>query len=67
MLSRRALNVMPKLVRGMASGAAEARPMTRFVQYPFDKTKMTEVTEWFNGTGIAATIVQRGAPRRAAV
>ena len=30
--------------------------MTRFVQYPFDKTKMTEVTEWFDGTGIAATI-----------
>ena len=30
--------------------------MTRFVQYPFDKTKMAEVTEWFDGTGIAKTI-----------
>merc|ERR1719499_2789950 len=23
-----------------------ARPMTRFVQYPFDKTKMEEVSAW---------------------
>jgi len=26
--------------------SAEARPMTRFVQYPFDKTKMEEVRAW---------------------
>ena len=26
------------------------------MQYPFDKTKMAEVTEWFDGTGIAANI-----------
>ena len=25
-----------------------ARPMTRFVQYPFDKTKMEEVRAWVN-------------------
>ena len=27
--------------------------MTRFIQYPFDKTKMAEVTEWAKGTGMA--------------
>jgi len=26
--------------------AADARPMTRFIQYPMDKTKMAEVKEW---------------------
>ena len=26
--------------------------MTRFIQYPFDKTKMTEVREWANGVGL---------------
>ena len=34
----------------LMSGAA--RPMTRFIQYPFDKTKMTEVREWANGVGL---------------
>ena len=29
-----------------------ARPMTRFVQYPFDKSKMTEVRAWVNESGI---------------
>jgi hypothetical protein len=53
MLMRRALNVVPTLARGMST---EARPMTRFVQYPFDKTKMAEVTEWFEGTGIGPTM-----------
>ena len=32
----------------MMSGDA-ARPMTRFVQYPFDKSKMAEVRDWVNG------------------
>ena len=27
--------------------------MTRFVQYPFDKTKMAEVTEWAKESGMA--------------
>ena len=27
--------------------------MTRFIQYPFDKTKMAEVREWANGVGLA--------------
>ena len=54
---RRALTSMPVLARGMSRGmATEARPMTRFIQYPFDKTKMAEVTEWFDSSGIAATI-----------
>lgn len=29
-----------------------AAAMTRFIQYPFDKTKMTEVREWANGVGL---------------
>merc|ERR1712194_480896 len=33
-----------------------ARPMTRFVQYPFDKTKMAEVREWLNSSGMGAKI-----------
>ena len=28
----------------------------RFVQYPFDKTKMAEVTEWIEGSGLLKTI-----------
>ena len=47
---RRALAVMPTLARGMST---EARPMTRVVQYPFDKTKMAEVTEWAKESGMA--------------
>lgn len=34
--------------------------MTRFVQYPFDKTKMTEVREWVNQSGLPAKL--RAAP-----
>ena len=26
--------------------------MTRFIQYPFDKTKMAEVREWAKGVGL---------------
>jgi len=48
-----ALTMMPKLTRGMSK---DARPMTRFIQYPFDKTKMAEVTEWFDKSGIAKTV-----------
>merc|ERR1712046_50357 len=29
-----------------------SRPMTRFIQYPFDKTKMEEVRTWINETSI---------------
>merc|ERR1719174_2664696 len=51
---RRALNIVPTLTRrGMST---EARPMSRFIQYPFDKTKMAEVTEWFDSSGMAATL-----------
>ena len=28
--------------------SSDARPMTRFIQYPFDKTKMAEVRAWTN-------------------
>merc|ERR1711935_38124 len=33
-----------------------ARPMTRFVQYPFDKTKMVEVRDWVNTSGLPAKL-----------
>jgi len=33
-----------------------ARPMTRFIQYPFDKTKMVEVREWVNSSDITPTM-----------
>mmetsp|Transcript_23362 Transcript_23362/g.59004 ORF Transcript_23362/g.59004 Transcript_23362/m.59004 type:complete len:126 (+) Transcript_23362:115-492(+) len=36
--------------------STEARPMTRFVQYPFDKTKMAEVREWVNSSGLIGKI-----------
>jgi len=32
--------------RTLSSSADSKRPMTRFIQYPFDKTKMEEVTAW---------------------
>merc|ERR1712159_681580 len=31
--------------------STDKRAMTRFVQYPFDKTKMAEVREWLNNEG----------------
>lgn len=34
--------------------------MTRFVQYPFDKTKMAEVREWVNGSDLKKVV--RGQP-----
>jgi hypothetical protein len=30
---------------------SDARPMTRFIQYPFDKSKMEEVRAWVNESG----------------
>mmetsp|Transcript_35970 Transcript_35970/g.115134 ORF Transcript_35970/g.115134 Transcript_35970/m.115134 type:complete len:109 (+) Transcript_35970:192-518(+) len=36
--------------------SGEARPMTRFVQYPFDKTKMTEVRAWVNESDMPASV-----------
>ena len=36
--------------------SAPQRPMTRFVQYPFDKTKMAEVREWVNGSDLPAKL-----------
>merc|ERR1719424_361533 len=43
----------PLAVRHMSG---EARPMTRFVQYPFDKTKMTEVRAWVNESDMPASV-----------
>jgi len=34
--------------------------MCRFVQYPFDKTKMAEVREWVNGSDLKNVV--RGQP-----
>ena len=36
------LAVLPRRTAGIRM-FSDARPMTRFVQYPFDKTKMDEV------------------------
>merc|ERR1712166_1732298 len=54
----RTLATLPATGRRMMS--ADARPMTRFVQYPFDKTKMDEVTGWLKDSDLPATI--RGQP-----
>ena len=35
-----------------ACACARASAMTRFIQYPFDKTKMAEVREWAKGVGL---------------
>mmetsp|Transcript_69409 Transcript_69409/g.137240 ORF Transcript_69409/g.137240 Transcript_69409/m.137240 type:complete len:128 (-) Transcript_69409:90-473(-) len=50
MLGRLAL--APRLVQPMGARflSDAAKPMTRFIQYPFDKTKMAEVREWCNST-----------------
>ena len=58
MLSR--LSMLPSRVPRGSRLMSDARPMTRFIQYPFDKTKMAEVTEWVNSTTIAKDI--RSAP-----
>merc|ERR1712094_165455 len=35
-------------VRWLSTHVTDKRPMTRFIQYPFDKTKMAEVRQWVN-------------------
>ena len=54
MLSR--LATMPKRVPAGTRFMSDARPMTRFVQYPFDKTKMPEVRDWVNTTKLGDKI-----------
>merc|ERR1711998_459508 len=45
MLARNAFN--PQTLRaGVRLMSSDKRPMTRFIQYPFDKTKMAEVRAW---------------------
>ena len=57
MLRRTATLTRPILARPLGRAmSTEARPMTRFIQYPFDKTKMAEVRAWVNGNGIAAKV-----------
>mmetsp|Transcript_68538 Transcript_68538/g.108784 ORF Transcript_68538/g.108784 Transcript_68538/m.108784 type:complete len:127 (+) Transcript_68538:64-444(+) len=48
----------PKILQpvGARFMADAAKPMTRFVQYPFDKTKMTEVCDWAKSSGIVTKI-----------
>merc|ERR1719491_1784645 len=55
MLSRisGARSVLLRSVNARMFAAEAARPMTRFVQYPFDKTKMAEVRAWVNETDLA--------------
>jgi hypothetical protein len=52
MLSRLA-RVPQRLPLGARCMSEAAKPMTRFIQYPFDKTKMAEVREWANSSGVA--------------
>merc|ERR1719491_5551 len=55
MLSRisGARSVLLRSANARMFAAEAARPMTRFVQYPFDKTKMAEVRAWVNETDLA--------------
>merc|ERR1711998_200972 len=55
MLARNAFN--PQTLRaGVRLMSSDKRPMTRFIQYPFDKTKMAEVRQWVNDEPIATTL-----------
>ena len=56
MLSRTLARVPQRLPSGVRFMSDAAKPMTRFVQYPFDKTKMAEVREWANSSGIGKEI-----------
>ena len=46
MFARRVVSGLP--IRAGVRSMSDARPMTRFIQYPFDKTKMAEVRAWVN-------------------
>ena len=50
MLSRssRVHAVLLRAVNARMFASDAARPMTRFIQFPFDKTKMEEVRAWCN-------------------
>ena len=54
------------VVRQLSSSSSSAdnnkRPMTRFVQYPFDKTKMEEVTAWSHATLNSSLVAIRAVP-----
>merc|ERR1712187_134239 len=52
MLSRASF-ALKRVPVGARCMAAAPKPMTRFIQYPFDKTKMEEVRAWANSSGIA--------------
>ena len=55
------------VVRQLSSSSSSSadnnkRPMTRFVQYPFDKTKMEEVTAWSQGCSNTTLAAIRAVP-----
>jgi len=54
------------VVRQLSSSSSSAdnnkRPMTRFVQYPFDKTKMKEVTAWSHASLNPSLVAIRAVP-----
>ena len=54
MLSRASL--LPRRLPGNRLMSDAARPMTRWIQYPFDKTKMTEVRAWLNESDLPAKL-----------
>ena len=49
-------NSVSAMSRGQFRCMSTARPMTRFIQYPFDKTKMEEVRAWANESSLPADI-----------
>mmetsp|Transcript_28735 Transcript_28735/g.32205 ORF Transcript_28735/g.32205 Transcript_28735/m.32205 type:complete len:136 (-) Transcript_28735:175-582(-) len=57
---------IPTLAKAVArrtlSSSDSKRPMTRFIQYPFDKTKMDEVTAWALETKITTLGAIRDTP-----
>merc|ERR1712187_578620 len=44
--------VSKRLPLGARSMSDASKPMTRFIQYPFDKTKMDEVRTWVKSSGV---------------
>ena len=52
MLARLRVPAAAFVSRSRHMSSESARPMTRFIQYPFDKTKMEEVSAWVASSGI---------------
>ena len=60
--ARTSVVVRPLSSSSSSDTATAKRPMTRFVQYPFDKTKMEEVTAWSQGCSNTTLAAIRAVP-----